>query len=231
METIVYRKIDDNVWIKNLNPGGSAECRSASSPHGIDREASPLSPELFYPLVSAEEMVTWTHWLPTTISFERAQMASPTEVISALSKLDAPPEVLEELHWSWKMSLFEAYEVRTPSRRDLRDPLLLGRLGTQHYRMALWGESLRPLEEMTSLVQRSLRLRARVAKWRVWLALSGALLGSGAGIWMGTQPSFDGSLIGTIFAFATLGLLFTGFPLWLYTPENCQHDFLDRYRR
>jgi hypothetical protein len=231
METIVYRKIEDNVWIKDHKTSGSAECRSVSSLPGTSQEGSPLSPELFYPLVSAAEMVTWTHWLPTTLVFERAQMASPTEVSSALTKLDAPPEVLEELHWSWKMSLFEAYEVRTPSRRDLRDPLLLGRLGTQHYRMALWGESLRPLEEITSLVQRSLTLRARVAKWRAWLALSGAFLGSGVGIWLGSRPSFDGSLIGTSLAFAMLGLLFTGFPLLLYTPENCQHDFLDRYRR
>jgi hypothetical protein len=231
METIVYRKIEDNMGTNDLNTNGSAECSSISGLAGAPGDARPLSPELFYPLVSAAEMVTWTHWLPTNIVFERNQMGSPAEASSTLSKLGAPPEVLEELHWSWKMSLFEAYEVRTPTRRDLRDPLLLGRLGNQHYRMALWGESLRPLEEITSLVQRSLTLRARVAKWRGWLACSGALLGAGVGVWLGSQSSFDGSLFGTSLAFAMLGLLFTGLPLLLYTPENCQHDFLDRYRR
>lgn len=229
METIVYRKIEDNVWTQDLHTSGGAECGNIPSLPRTDGEVSSLSPELFYPLVSSAEMVTWTHWLPTTIAFD--QLVSPAEVISVLTKLDAPPVVLEELHWSWKMGLFEAYEVRTPSRRDLRDPLLLGRLGTQHYRIALWGESLRPLEEITSLVQHSLTLRARAAQWRVRLALGGALLGFGLGIWLGSQPSFEGTLIGTSLVFALLGLFFAGFPLLLYTPENRQHDFLDRYRR
>jgi hypothetical protein len=85
-------------------------------------------------------MVTWTHWLPTAIVFERTGALSPAEMTQTLSSLQAPPAVLEELDWTWTMDLFEAYAVRTPVRRDARDPLLLGRLGGQWYRLALWGK-------------------------------------------------------------------------------------------
>jgi hypothetical protein len=176
-------------------------------------------------------MVTWTHWLPTAITFERTSLDSPAAVCSTLQELDAPPAVLEEFCWAWKLDLFEAYEVRTPIRRDLRDPLLLGRVGTQRYRMALWGESLRPLEEIATLVQRSLALRSRAVKWRVLLTMSGVLCGFGLGMWLGHQPSFEGKALGTGLMYALLSLFCVAFPLLLYTPENRQQDFLDRYRR
>ena len=224
METVIYRKVEDSMGTKDLHT-----CSVSSLPETV-QEARPLSPELFYPLVSGPEMVTWTHWLPTTIAFERTPTLSHAEVIRALTQLNAPPAVLEEFHWSWKMGLFETYEVRTPLRRDLRDPLLLGRLGTQHYRIALWGESLRPLEEITTLVQQSLALRSRAVGWRVWLACGGALLGFILGAWLGNQPSYEGEPLGSGLVFAFLGLLFAVLLSFLRTPENCQQDFLDRYR-
>jgi hypothetical protein len=150
-------------------------------------------------------------------------------MMNTLRKLHAPPEVLEEFHWSWKMELFESYEVRTPVRRDARDPLLLGRLGGQPYRIALWGESLLPQEKITALVQQSLALRARAARWQRWLALGGTLLGLALGLWLGHLSSESQPVV-TGFLFAFLGLFFGWLPMFLYTPENRQHDFLDRYR-
>ena len=226
METVIYRKSTDGRW---ANAPGSGGRETSSEPESI-RDARPLAPELFYPLVRVQEMVTWTHWLPTMLTFDRPTGASPADVVRALTKLEAPPEVLEELHWSWKMGLFETYEVRTPVRRDFRDPVLLGRLGQQRYRIALWGESLRPLEEITTLVQHSLVLKARAAQRRGWFVLGGALLGLGFGVWTGSQPSFEGEPLGTGLVFALLGVFFAWLPTFLYTPENRQHDFLDRYR-
>ena len=231
METIIYRQGEESASSQGFQTSGSATGDSSTSLSGTAREARPLSPELFYPLVAASEMVTWTHWLPTTITFERPLLGSPAAVCSTLQELDAPAAVLEEFCWAWKMGLFEAYEVRTPIRRDLRDPLLLGRVGTQRYRMALWGESLRPLEEMTALVQRSLVLRSRAVKWRVLLTLSGVLGGFGLGMWLGNQSSFEGKALSTGLMYALLSLFCVAFPLLLYTPENRQQDFLDRYRR
>jgi len=193
-------------------------------------ETNSLSPELFYPLVTEQEMVTWTHWLPTSIIFDRARLHSPVEITKTLSKLKAPAEVLEEFHWTWNMALFEAYEVRTPVRRDARDPLLLGRLGNQWYRLALWGESLLPLEEITALVQQSLTLRARAAKRRVWLGLGGTLPGLALIVWLG-YLLWDGQPVGTGLLLTFLIFFFAWLPMLVYTPENCQHDFLDRYRR
>ena len=149
--------------------------------------------------------------------FDCASVHTPTDVISTLTQLQAPPEVLEEFHWSWKLGLFESYEIRTPVRADARDPLLLGRVGEQRYRMALWGESLLPLEQITTLVQQR------------WTALGGAVFGLAIGIlwaWLSpvTQP------IGVSFLFAFVGFFLAWLPTFLYTPENRQHDFLDRYR-
>ena len=162
------------------------------------------SPWIFFPIVTKEEMVTWTHWLPTCMVFDCASVHTPADVISTLTQLKAPPEVLEEFHWSWKLGLFESYEIRTPVRTDARDPLLLGRVGEQRYRLALWGESLLPLEQITTLVQQSLALKTRVEKRKGWTALGGALFGLAVGLlwaWLSpmTQP------IGISFLFAFVG--------------------------
>jgi hypothetical protein len=229
METVVYRKIEANAWTKELRTSRDIHSRSPSSVSASAREAMPFSPELFYPLVTTQEMVTWTHWLPTALVFDCTQELSYLELSSMLRKLSAPPEVLEELDWSWKMELFDTYEVRTPVRLDARDPLLLGRLGEQRYRIALWGESLRPQEEITALVQQSLAIRTQAARWQTRLALAGALFGFALGVWLGYQ-SPDNTPIVTGFMFALLGVFFGCLPMLLYTPENRQHDFLDCYR-
>jgi hypothetical protein len=184
---------------------------------------------LFYPLMTVQEMTTWTHWLPTVRVFDCTQELSYLELNGMLRKLNAPPEVLEELDWSWKMELFDTYEVRTPVRLDARDPLLLGRLGEQRYRIALWGESLRPQEEITALVQQSLAIRTQATRWQTRLALGGALFGFVLGLWLG-YLSPDSKPIVTGFMFAFLGVFFGSLPMLLYTPANRQHDFLDCYR-
>jgi hypothetical protein len=229
METVVYRKIETNAWTKEQHTGGDLHSLSSASVPASAREAMPCSPALFYPVVMEQEMVTWTHWLPTGLVFDCTQDLTYLELVGALRTLNAPPEVLEELDWSWKMELFDTYEVRTPVRRDVRDPLLLGRLGEQPYRIALWGESLRPQEEITALVQRSLAIRTHAARWQARLALGGALLGFALGLWLGHLAPDTKPLV-TGFMFALLGVFFGCLPMLLYTPENRQHDFLDRYR-
>jgi hypothetical protein len=227
METIVYRKRETHPWMQELK---ASDCTSstAGTPDAV-QGTGPLPLELIYPAVTEEEMVTWTHWLPTCLVFDGASAHAPADVISALIQLKAPPEVLEEFHWSWKLGLFEIYEIRTPVRTDARDPLLLGRVGEQRYRLALWGESLLPLERITALVQQSLALRTRVEKRRGWTALSGALVGLALGLlWSWLSPVAQP--IGISFLFAFVGFFLAWLPTFLYTPENRQHDFLDRYR-
>jgi len=230
MEAMVYRKSAANSWTEELHAHSRLDDRSSASVLAPVRETRPLSPELFYPLVTEQERVTWTHWLPTSMVFDCARALSPSGVINALTRLKAPPEVLEEFHWAWKMDLFEAYEVRTPVRRDARDPLLLGRFGGQWYRLALWGESLLPLEEITTLVQQSLAIRTRAARRRVWLGLGGTLPGLALVLWLGYML-WEGEPVGTGLLLTFLLFFFAWLPMLVYTPENCQHDFLDRYRR
>jgi hypothetical protein len=227
MEAIMYRKIEEYPWMQEQH-ASERTSSTAGTPNAV-HETGPLSLDLFFPVVTEEEMVTWTHWLPTCMVFDCASVHAPADVISTLTQLKAPPEVLEEFHWSWKFGLFESYEIRTPVRTDARDPLLLGRVGEQRYRLALWGESLLPLEQITTLVQQSLALRTRVEKRKGWVALGGALFGLAIGLWWAwlspvPQP------IGISFLFAFVGFFLAWLPTFLYTPENRQHDFLDRYR-
>lgn len=230
MELVIYRHPEDHSLAKG--PGASGDLDNQQMSHtctSTQEGAQPLSPGLFYPLVSAQEMETWTHWLPTPMVFDRARVPA-SEVIKTLTQLHTPPEVFEELQWAWKMDLFEAYEVRTPVRRDSRDPVLLGRLGEQRYRMALWGESIRPLEEITSLVNQSLAIKARAVTWRNYAMSAGTLVGFGLGLWLGSHPSFEGTPLALGVMLALIGLFSTWFPSVVYAPENRQHDFLDRYR-
>ena len=230
MEAMVYRKSAPSSRTEALHACSTTGDRDSASMVASSLETSSLSPALFYPVVTEQERGMWTHWLPTSLIFDRARTLSPSGVINALTRLKAPVEVLEEFHWTWKMDLFEAYEVRTPVRRDARDPLLLGRLGGQWYRLALWGESLLPLEEIAALVQQSLTIRARAAKRRVWLGLGGTLPGLALVLWLG-YLLWEGQPVGTGLLLTFLIFFFAWLPMLVYTPENCQHDFLDRYRR
>ena len=227
MDTIIYRNTEGRPYMKELHTN---ECVSSTADTSdAVSKTGPLSLELFFPVVTEEEMVTWTHWLPTCMVFDCRSVHTPADVISTLTQLKAPPEVLEEFHWSWKLGLFESYEIRTPVRTDARDPLLLGRVGDQRYRLALWGESLLPLEQITALVQQSLALRTRAEKRKGWMALGGALFGLAIGLlWAWLSPVVQPIGISLLFAF--IGFFLAWLPPFLYTPENRQHDFLDRYR-
>ncbi|MBI3420741.1 MAG: hypothetical protein HY006_01635 [Candidatus Sungbacteria bacterium] len=221
MECVVYRR--------QISPQSDPQTGSGVEDDSA-LKARPLSPALFYPLVAEQEKITWMHWLPTSLGFECDRVSS-RDISYALARLKAPAEVLEEFHWAWNMGLFEAYEICTPPvRRDSRDPLLMGRLGTQWYRLALWGESLLPLEEIAALVQESLRRRARSARLRVGLGLGGTLPGLALVLWLG-YLLWNGQPVGTRLLLTFLIFFFTWLPMLVYTPENCQHDFLDRYRR
>lgn len=201
-----------------------------------DATVAPATPDLFYPLVREEEYVIWRHWLPTVLLFKRenafraAYRGRQMFLGEVLGALQAPSEVTEELRWAFQADLFDAYMVRTPVRRDARDPLLLGRYEGQWYRIALWGESVLPLERITALVQQSLAIRERAAWRRTYLGLGGTLPGLALVLWLGYlvwtgQPvAFGLWMTFLIFFFAWL-------PMLVYTPENVQHDFLDLYRR
>src|SRR2546430_17462609 len=157
METIMYRKREAYPRLQELHT--SEHMSSTASPPDAVRDTGPLSLDLFFPVVTEEEMITWTHWLPTCIVFDCASVHASADFISTLTQLKAPPEVLEEFHWSWKLGLFESYEIRTPARTDARGALFLGRVGAQRYRLAVWGESLLPLEQIATAGQPSLALR------------------------------------------------------------------------
>lgn len=169
METIIYR-----------HGAGSV------TPEIGNREAPAGQPDMFYPVMSRTKLDTWAHWLPTSLVFTRSGDRIPW-IDKTLMRLQAPPEVVEEYRWSVALELFDAYEIRTPECRDLRDPLFIGRCGSQRYRVALWGESLRPFEEITALVQEASGIAGAPHGGGGWSLAVGSCWGS---------PSDWGSAVG-----------------------------------
>ncbi|MEK7082652.1 MAG: hypothetical protein AAB972_00650, partial [Patescibacteria group bacterium] len=157
MQAVVYRN--------------KTEVVSNPSVEKSEDELGAISPGLFYPECGQEEIAMWIHWLPTSHTF----VAGATYAIwGALQRWKAPREVMEEFKWASNLQMFEEYAIRTPVRRDSRDPLLLARAGNIWYRIALWGESISlSLEEISSLVRKSLAVKLRVAKWEKRIGLGG----------------------------------------------------------
>ena len=230
METVVYRQRPRAPLGTETASPDTPGVPARAEPSKSFQETGELHPEMFYPSVSEDELTVWTHWLPTAFVFKYKTPVSCQALLSRLARLGAPPEVVEECQWAWNMDLFEAYEVRTPERRDLRDPLVLGRIGTRRYRIALWGESLRPLDEISALVQQSFSIRRRAAHWQLWTTAGGALLGLLLGLWAAAQTPYEGYQFGIAIVSTILGSGIGGFPFQIYTPENRQQQFLDRYR-
>ena len=69
METIVYRKIDTSPWIQALHTSESASSPHTTAMADSGRETGPLPLDLLFPVVTAEEMVTWTHLAPHVFGF------------------------------------------------------------------------------------------------------------------------------------------------------------------
>lgn len=230
METVIYRRSQR----QPLDPMTISEpvvCQNHSGPPEPYQDVLTLHPGMFYPRISPAELLIWDHWLPTTTVFKRGNQQAQEAFFHRLAELTAPQAVVRECQWAWHMDLFEDYTLKTPERRDLRDPLVLGRVETQYYRLVLWGESLRPLEEITTLVQQSLALRQRATKWMQWCMVSGAMMGLILGLWSTGQLSTVEDVLGVSLASTTMGTLFMGLPFCIYTPEHRQQRFLDRYRQ
>lgn len=204
---------------------------TSNSPVGrSEGELAPLSPGMFYPECTQDEMTMWTHWLPTSHTF----IAGATYAIwGTLQKWEAPVEVMNEFKWASNLHMFDEYAIRTPVRRDARDPLLLARLKDVWYRIALWGESnLFSVQEISSFVRESLAVKSRIAKRQRRIALWGtgfALLTAMVCLLQGAPRSDIGPGIGLLLTFFMA--VFAWMPMLTYKPENAQHDFLDRYRR
>ncbi len=122
METVVYRKDEGTLGATGSGTVTTGHCISDSGLPEAPLETCALHPELFYPLLFEREFDVWAHWLPTASVFSRVNRTFPSDLTNMLTRLHAPPEVLEELRWSCLMELFDAYEIRMPQRRAIRDP-------------------------------------------------------------------------------------------------------------
>jgi hypothetical protein len=229
MESMVYRHHMANE--RQMTRDGDGPPSDRKEPERLvgHEEHTTLTPAVFYPTVRDEDLTMWKSWLPTVHVFPCTVASGSSRIAKQLELLHAPREVFEEFEWAQKMELFDTYEVRTPERPDQRDPLLLGRQGSVYYRIALWAESLRPLEEIADLVQQSLTIKRRTATWRAWVTLSGMAVGLGLGCWMGyTQPQESSISLALFMMLLVGGMSFV--PFGVHSPERRQQDFLDQYR-
>jgi len=173
-------------------------------------------------------MEMWTHWLPTEHSYNAAATYA---IKTTLQKLNAPQEVIDEYEFAAKLG-FHEFAMRSPVRKDARDPLLLARMGRVWYRIALWGESLLPLDQIGALVLESLEIRQSTARRWFWLRLGGGLGALAIALWslhaifMNTRTD-----AGLGFVVAWMLFCFTWVATLVHSADNAQHSFLDRYRR
>ncbi len=151
METVVYRKRQRVPLVMETSSNDmSGILDQAELPESF-QETGDLHPALFYPRISEAELTMWTHWLPTALVFRGGSQALCKSFLNRLERFNAPQEVVEECQWAWNMDLFEAYELRTPERRDMRDPVVLGRIGTQRYRIERRRHRMRAISSASRL--------------------------------------------------------------------------------
>ncbi|MDP3735634.1 MAG: hypothetical protein Q8R39_04380 [bacterium] len=197
-----------------------------------------LEPSLFYPVISAEEESTWQAWLPTRYAYSHANRALLHHTVArTLAQHEAPKEVHEELRFADELELFASYELRTPERRDLRDPLFIGTdKNSVRHRIALWGESIRPIGEIASIVSASRRVKFRGWLWRLGFVGAVAALSYLAGLELEVAyPARNAAAHArNALTFLTFSCLVTFFALvgvfLSRSPENARQDFLDRFR-
>jgi hypothetical protein len=229
METMVYHR--DLAALLDAASVISSVQNVTTDTHVPTEAGTELHPEIFYPLISEDEMAVWTLWLPTTLTYHRDSHWFPSQLISALMQLKAPQDVLETCKWACKMDFFETFEIKTRKHQDRTAPLLIGQKNGKHYRIARWGDNMRPFAEIRTIVASSRTLKERTTWGHHCLIACGTLLGLGLGWWLASQPSFIGNPGQLSLSLALLGLSST----WLYTrantPEQRQQTFLNRFHR
>ncbi len=231
MVAVLYRKNPIQKTARCVAYCAAAEYGSTSVvPAAVAQGAESLSPELLYPMVTEQEMDMWKDWLPTCFLFRGGAYVSWKAFLYRLTEFGAPPEVVEECQWAWERDLFESYEIRIPQRRDLRDPLVLGWIGAQRSRIALWGESLLSLEEISGLVAESIVIKKSATRWQLISKFGWALLGLVLGLVLAADAPLAYQFIAVTTAIM-LGVGIGAFPYRIFTPENRQQQFLDRHRR
>jgi hypothetical protein len=224
---MVYREgLDALLDVASVISGAQNTIADASVATG---EVTPVHPEIGYPVISEEEMAIWALWLPTTLTYHRTSHWFSSQLMSTLMQLKAPQDVLEACRWACKMDFFETYEIKIREHQDRTTPLLIGQQGGKRYRIALWGEKVRPFAEIRTIVETSAGLRECTARGYHWIIACGMLLGLGLGLWLASQPSFAGDPSRLSLSLALLGLSSTWLYTRPYTPEQRQQTFLDRY--
>ena len=188
-----------------------------------------LHPEIFYPLISEEEMTVWTLWLPATLTYHRSSHWFPSPLISALMQLKAPQDILETCRWACNMDFFETFAIKTRKHQGKTASLLIGQKDGKSYRIARWGNNVRPFAEIRTIVASSRILKDRTTWRHHCLIACGTLLGLGLGGWLASQPLFVGNPSHLSLSLALLGLSSTWLYTRAYTPEQRQQAFLNRF--
>lgn len=187
-----------------------------------------LIPEdLGFRRLSDEEHDIWTAWLPAHMDFD----TDVTQLVkTAKARYGLPDEALDEIMFASESGFFTAYSLHVPERTDLRDPLITGTQEGRRYAIALWGESLKPFEEIRQLVMRA---RQKGERFRVWKRVYLLLWLPVALILMVPPDSFSfghGDWYRIPALLYCLAMMASAPGFLLRRPVNVVQDFLDPYR-
>lgn len=117
---------------------------------------------LTIPPLSQDEMTVWREWLPT--SYSDGDTGSRYMTHYNFDRIPKP--VLTKWKFYKDQKIFEAFEIWTPERALVDDPILLGVIGTNRYLLARWGESDANLLSFDDIRRRIwLRICSHSARW------------------------------------------------------------------
>ncbi len=131
-------------------------CQSEKVDEKVEAVKADMMSKIFDPKawgyheITPEEMNIWKIWLPSQYTGNELLIYSFDQI---------PAAVLTAWEAAKAIGVFHPFTIRTPETRKAQDPILIGYLKDVPFLIARWGESLRPLEEIKEIVEKSLRFR------------------------------------------------------------------------
>ncbi len=150
-EVAIYRKLNVAHLIEPQTETISTQLRKEL---GFERQQPPHSSPriqkaaLFWPQLSPKEFAIWEWYLPTMYL-----RGSGYNEWAAYNFDIIPDDALVEIKEAIDMKVFDFMEIRTPERKHMTDPVVIGYVKIPGYDpigflIVRWGESLIPFEEI-----------------------------------------------------------------------------------
>ncbi len=111
------------------------------------REGSPLDASCYYPEISTEEISRWNLWVPYGSDLAEYGQRWDYNYI--------PERVLTEIATLQGINLFERMRIMSHNEERSHEAFLVGYVGGRMFRVARWGEHLKPANKVLGYIKRA----------------------------------------------------------------------------